>query len=271
MLTAHIRELWITQKTANKIQIETKSASISESALCTTIQTDIAITNLCLNERNIIISNGRCIVVYKLTIDSLSQNNSNNVKNNHSSESITNSSTATAMSINSLYLNLNIKLINTFIVNECTQLFIYEESIVVLGQLDIKIYSLGGVILKELHFNDIEGIVLYNFLFFFINQYNLSTGRPIGANLTNKYLTIFSINGIVKIFDISHLEPKLITQPKYGHDLFSNFGEIIMAKCNINGTFIAITIANKMLIPDGKIYIWSIEHDSVLEYNPMPK
>lgn len=95
----------------------------------------------------------------------------------------------------------------------------------------------------------------------------MNVGRPIGANLTNKYLTVFTINGIIKIFDISHHDPKLITQPKNGNDLFANFGEIIMAKSNINGTFIAITIANKQLIPDGKIYIWTIEKDVLLEYN----
>lgn len=80
-------------------------------------------------------------------------------------------------------------------------------------------------------------------------------------------MTVFTINGLLKIYDISRHEPKLITQPKSGYDLFAHFGEIIMAKCNANGTQIAVIIANETLVPDGKLYIWHIEKDTVMEHD----
>ena len=66
-------------------------------------------------------------------------------------------------------------------------------------------------------------------------------------------------------------DPKLLTQPKCGYDLFENFGEIIMARCNSNGTYLAATIANENLVPDGKIYIWNLEKDTVRFYDFMNK
>lgn len=58
-----------------------------------------------------------------------------------------------------------------------------------------------------------------------------------------------------------------MTQPKSGYDLFQNFGEIIMAKCNSNGTYVAVTIATENLIPDGKIYLWNLEKDIIKSYD----
>lgn len=93
------------------------------------------------------------------------------------------------------------------------------------------------------------------------------SGKPIGADLTSNYLTVFTMNGYIKLYDVSRHEPKPLTNPKSCYDLFGNFGEVIMAKCNANGTFVAITIATESLIPDGKLYVWSIERDLVSEFN----
>lgn len=75
------------------------------------------------------------------------------------------------------------------------------------------------------------------------------------------------MNGYLKIYDISRHEPKLIVPSKCCYDLFGNFGEIIMAKCNSNGTFVALTIATESLVPDGKLYIWDLERDKLGEYD----
>lgn len=103
----------------------------------------------------------------------------------------------------------------------------------------------------------------------FINKFYKSiwAGKPIGANLSAHYLTIFTLNGFVKIYDVSRHEPKMITIPKSCYDLFTNFGEVIMAKCNANGTLVAITIAAESLVPDGKLYVWNIERDTVAHYD----
>lgn len=83
----------------------------------------------------------------------------------------------------------------------------------------------------------------------------------------HKYMTIFTMNGFLKVYDVSRHEPKLIVPPKSGYDLFGNFGEIIMAKTNATGTHLAMTIATESLIPDGKLYIWDMEKDRLASYD----
>lgn len=100
------------------------------------------------------------------------------------------------------------------------------------------------------------------------NRFHLKfPGNPIGASLKGQYLTVFTLNGFVKVYDVSRHEPKLLTPSKSGYDLFGNFGEIIMAKCNATATHVAITIASESLVPDGKVYIWDVERDIVGEYD----
>lgn len=79
------------------------------------------------------------------------------------------------------------------------------------------------------------------------------------------------MNGFLKIFDVSRHDPKLIVPPKSGYDLFGNFGEIIMAKCNATGTHLAMTIATESLVPDGKLYIWEMEKDRLFNYDFLNK
>lgn len=59
----------------------------------------------------------------------------------------------------------------------------------------------------------------------------------------------------------------MITNPKSCYDLFTNFGEVIMAKCNANGTLVTMTIATESLVPDGKLHVWNIERDTVTHYD----
>lgn len=84
-------------------------------------------------------------------------------------------------------------------------------------------------------------------------------------------MSIFTMNGFLKIFDVSRHDPKLIVPPKSGYDLFGNFGEIIMAKCNATGTHLAMTIATESLVPDGKLYIWEMEKDRLSNYDFLNK
>lgn len=79
------------------------------------------------------------------------------------------------------------------------------------------------------------------------------------------------MNGFLKVYDVSRHEPKLLTQSKSGYDLFGNFGEIILAKCNALATHVAVTIASESLVPDGKLYVWDLERDIVGEYDFLKK
>lgn len=40
-----------------------------------------------------------------------------------------------------------------------------------------------------------------------------------------------------------------------------------MAKCNSNGTFIALTIASESLVPDGKLYFWDLSRDRLSQFD----
>lgn len=213
MLALYNHDLSITQKSANKILVE-HSNKKSSILLC-----DIpAVTDMCATKRNIVVSNKRTIIVYKISTDEGREN----------------------MPV--------IKQINTFQENDCVELFIWDELIIILTNTNVKFCSFGGVTLREIESNDTEG-------------------DPIGASLTEHYLTIFTFNGFVKVFDVSRHEPKMVSIPKCCFDMFDNFGEVIMARCNATATYVAITIATESLVPDGKLHVWNVERDAVGEFD----
>lgn len=91
-----------------------------------------AITGLSLNERNLAITNQKNIAIYKIPrIDEFAD-----AKNSK---------------------NVSIKHVQTFNVTDCMQIFIYDEMLIVVGYQNVRIYSFGGIVLKEIQFNDIEG------------------------------------------------------------------------------------------------------------------
>lgn len=94
-----------------------------------------------------------------------------------------------------------------------------------------------------------------------------SEGEPIGMHVTNNYLTVFTMDGYLKLYDIAHRDPKLITPVRNLYDMCADFGEIIQAKSNSNGNKIALTLAAANLIPDGRVYIWDIDTDSLVHYD----
>ncbi|XP_031624107.1 intraflagellar transport protein 140 homolog isoform X2 [Contarinia nasturtii] len=222
LLTAYSPNIWIRQKSSTQLYVE------HASNFSTILRCDIsAITGLCLNERNLAITNQKNIAIYKIP----RADDFKDAKNNK---------------------NVSIKQVHTFNVLDCMKIFIYDEMLIVIGYQNVRVYSFGGIVLKEINFNDNEG-------------------SPIGASLTHHFMTIFTMNGYLKVFDVSRHEPKLIVPPKSGYDLFGNFGEIIMAKSNMTGSHLAITIANELLVPDGKLYIWDMEKDRLTSYDFLNK
>lgn len=95
----------------------------------------------------------------------------------------------------------------------------------------------------------------------------LNEGEPIGMDVTNNFLTIFTMEGYVKIFDLSDPQPKLVTPTKSVQDLIVDFGEIIQAKTNASANQIALTIAAANLVPDGKLYVYDIENNEMFIKN----
>lgn len=95
----------------------------------------------------------------------------------------------------------------------------------------------------------------------------LSEGEPIGMDVTKNYLTIFTMEGYLKVYELTDSPTKLVTPVRNLYDMISDFGEIIQAKTNSSGNKVAITLAAANLIPDGKLYIWDMETDNILIYD----
>lgn len=128
LLAAYSSSLWVAQKSAAQLYIEHSSDFTS------ILRSEIpAITGLCMNDRNIAITNQRIIAIYKIPRPGEFQDKTNNT-------------------------NLAVKLIHTFNDSDCMQIFIYDEILIVLGYEKIRLYSFGGIVLKEITFNDNEGM-----------------------------------------------------------------------------------------------------------------
>lgn len=132
LMSAHSRNLWASQKNASQVFIENSEENRGN------VEMEISITDLCLNEANLIVTNGRTVIVNKILLDDDMKNKS-----------------------------LSIKSLNSF-TTECLKIFLYEQCIVALGQNDIKILSLGGVTLQELQVSEMEGMSAWFFCFFFL-------------------------------------------------------------------------------------------------------
>lgn len=123
LMSGHSRNVWASQKTASQVFIENSDGN------CGNVQMEISITDLCLNDVNLIMTNGRTVIVNKIVVMD------DDIKNK----------------------TLNIKTLNCF-TTECLKILLYEQCIVALGQNDIKILSLGGVTLQELQVTEMEGM-----------------------------------------------------------------------------------------------------------------
>ncbi|XP_046399396.1 intraflagellar transport protein 140 homolog [Ischnura elegans] len=87
-------------------------------------------------------------------------------------------------------------------------------------------------------------------------------GEVCGIHLTAPYLIVFTLQGFITVWDISRREAKIHVHPKRLGDVIPDFGEVISAKCNSDGTKMSLTIAKSDLFPDTKLYIWNINRDT---------
>ncbi|XP_055617076.1 intraflagellar transport protein 140 homolog [Toxorhynchites rutilus septentrionalis] len=237
LLASHTRTLWATQKKSNELALvqQNSSSGGGEAKRRTAVmKSDNSIIHLALNEINLVVTNGSSVSVYR--VGSFGVGGGSSIV----------SPPATLATGDENTDVLSITQAGSFVV-DCVAIYLYEQNVVALGLEQVKIYSLSGVVLQEIAFSDNEG-------------------KPIGVDLLGHFLTIFTMNGYIKLFDISRHEMKLVQAPKSGYDLFEKFGEVIYAKSNSAGTHVALTIANEQLLPDGKLYLWNLESSSVKYY-----
>lgn len=226
--TCYSENIWATQKTSSQILLETATSSLL-------LRTDIQVTNLALTNDYISITNNRIINVYtiqyKNTVDtfegSTTSLNSNSNKKKDS--------------------NISTTLLSNFTCD--------NEDIIMHGK-NIIVLTKNGIVIKSPNGLNIATIATVS-----------AEGEPIGISLTNNYLTVFTMDGYLKLFDLTNRDPKMVTPIRSVYDMCADFGEIIHAKANSSGAKIAFTIATANLIPDGKVYVWDVESDSLFEYN----
>nr|CAD7588439.1 unnamed protein product [Timema genevievae] len=131
---------------------------------------------------------------------------------------------------------------------EAEAVYVYEQSVVVLQEERIQIRTFQGTVKQTLPFTDLEG-------------------QPIFMNLSGHFLVVATSCGIIKIWDLSRREAKLHFRPKNLEEAVSDFGEVISASCNSNGTKVSISIAKSNFLPDTKLFLWDIESDSLQYFN----
>lgn len=140
-----------------------------------------------------------------------------------------------------------LKQISTF-THENDGIIIHTNKIITINSKTVTIHTQTGAVLASI-------------------TSSLSEGEPIGMDVTSKFLTIFTMEGFLKIFDVSEPQPKPLTPTKAVHELIGDFGEVIQAKTNASGNKIALTIAAANLVPDGKLYVYDMDNNEMFIQN----
>lgn len=228
-MSLHTRELWAVQQSARNIFLEH-----TDHRNCT-IQAEFSVTALGLTQSNLALSNGRSISTY--TIDKVDR-----IQDfGNSTDSTSNSSAKSEKSANQLC----VKLLQTFNA-ECLDLALCNQNVFCLTAIDVVVYSIGGVILHKIQASSTEG-------------------KIIGMDMTGSYLSIFTMNGYIKTYDTTRHDPKILFPSKSAYDLFEDFGEVIMVKCNTAGTHLSLVIANRSFVPKPVLYCWDFERNHLME------
>lgn len=143
--------------------------------------------------------------------------------------------------------NLNTTSVSNFAC-DTEKILIYENILVILTPIVIQLRSIEGTIIQTLSTLPEEG-------------------EPITMELTGQYLTVASLNGILKIWDLGKREAKLYTRAMTCYEAISDFAEIIEAKCNSDCRYVSITVAMANLMPSSILYVWDIESDQLHEFD----
>lgn len=128
------------------------------------------------------------------------------------------------------------------------KLLIYDHTLIILTPVVIQLRSMEGTLIQMLPTLPEEG-------------------EPITMDLTGQYLTVASLNGILKIWDLSKREAKLHTRAMATYEAITDFAEIIEARCNADCRCVSITVAMTNLMPSSILYVWDIESDQIHEFD----
>ncbi|XP_075159141.1 intraflagellar transport protein rempA [Haematobia irritans] len=232
LISNHTRDVWAVQQSARTIFVE----HINHRSY--TIHADFNVTSIALDSNNIALSNGRSIATYVIEKDVERVADIGNSIESPSSDSVKSEKPVD---------ELRVKFLQSFN-TECLGLGLRHQNIFCLTTIDVTIFSIGGVVLHKIISSSTEG-------------------KIIGMDVTGSYLSIFTMNGYIRCYDVSRHDPKMLFPAKSAYDLFEDFGELILVKCNTGGTHLSLVIANRSFLPTPILYCWDFEKNHLMEFD----
>ncbi|KAG6442358.1 hypothetical protein O3G_MSEX002291 [Manduca sexta] len=88
-------------------------------------------------------------------------------------------------------------------------------------------------------------------------------GEPIGVTNTHKFVVITTMDGTLKLAEITKKGLRMPYPPKNCYQLIEDFGEVMRASVNCAGRYICLSIANAGLAPDPRLYLWDVANDVI--------
>lgn len=88
-------------------------------------------------------------------------------------------------------------------------------------------------------------------------------GEIIGLSNTNKYIIAVTMDGSLKLAEITKKGLKLPYPVKNCYQMIEDFGEVMRAAVNSDGRYICLSVANAGLAPDPNLYLWDAANDVV--------
>lgn len=88
-------------------------------------------------------------------------------------------------------------------------------------------------------------------------------GEPIGVTNTNKFIVIATMDGTLKLAEITKKGLRMPYPPKNCYQSIEDFGEVMRASVNCTGRYICLSIANSGLAPDPRLYLWDVANDVI--------
>ncbi|VVC28777.1 Six-bladed beta-propeller, TolB-like,WD40-repeat-containing domain,WD40 repeat, conserved site,WD40/YVTN [Cinara cedri] len=81
--------------------------------------------------------------------------------------------------------------------------------------------------------------------------------------LSNCYLAVVTLSGVIHIWDLNRREAKSMCKPKDITLNIDDFSEVIQLRLNSNGTKVSFTAANLNLVPMARLYVWDRDLDKI--------
>ncbi|RZF46866.1 hypothetical protein LSTR_LSTR008247 [Laodelphax striatellus] len=98
-----------------------------------------------------------------------------------------------------------------------------------------------------------------------VKQSLTCSSTPIGLHLSasSSHLVVYTMSGVLHVWDLTRREAKAVCPPKDLMESLDDFGEVICARVNANGTRVSLSVAGVNLLPLPAVYVWDLENDSL--------